>query len=254
MASTLPLSGVVITRNEADRIGRCLASLAPVCRELRVLDSGSDDETVAIARAAGAVVEHQDWLGFAAQKTLATSRASQPWVLLLDADEWLDAQSQERIAGLFASGQIESRDVWCLPRRTWFLGKPLRFGGWAHEYVHRLSRPDLRYLPVLVHEGPDLTGKRVGHCEARIEHETARSLDEYRAKLAGYARLWAQQRREAGRRAGRMSAAVHAAAYWLKHYVIRGGFLDGRTGWQFHTCHTRYVYDKYDLLRRTPSA
>ena len=246
----LPLSGVVITRNEADRIGRCLASMAPACAELLVVDSGSDDDTVAIARAHGAQVRHQPWLGFAAQKTLATSLAAQPWVLLLDADEWLADGAAEALRALFASGELEHRDVWCLRRRTRFLGRPLRFGGWSREWVHRLSRPDMRYLPALVHEGPDLAGKRVGHCgSVRIEHETARSLEEYRRKLRGYAELWAKQRARDGRRAGAAAAPVHALAYWLKHYVLQGGVLDGATGWRFHACHTRYVYEKYALLR-----
>lgn len=194
-------------------------------------------------------MEHQEWLGFAAQKTLATSRATQPWVLLLDADEWLADGAADALRALFASDRLESRDIWCLPRRTRFLGRPLRFGGWSREYVHRLSRPDMRYLPALVHEGPDLAGKRVGRCSARIEHETARSLEEYRAKLDGYARLWAKQRIAQGRRAGPAAAATHAAAYWLKHYILRGGFLDGGTGWTFHACHTRYVFQKYTMLR-----
>ena len=89
MHEALPLSGVIIAKNEADRIGRCLASMRPVCAEMLVLDCGSDDDTVAVARAAGARVEHQDWLGFAGQKNEAISRATQPWLLLLDADEWL---------------------------------------------------------------------------------------------------------------------------------------------------------------------
>ena len=202
MSTPLPLSGVVITRNEADRIQRCLASMAPVCADRLVLDSGSEDATVALAQAAGARVEHQDWLGFAAQKTLATSRARQPWVLLLDADEWLGEHAEGHLRALFESGRVDTCDVWCLPRRTHFLGRPLRFGGWSREWVHRLSRPDLRYLPMLVHEGPDLSGKRVGYCQARIEHDTARSLQEYQHKLAHYAQLWATQRQRAGKRCG----------------------------------------------------
>src|SRR5690242_14796119 len=94
----LPLAGVVITRNEADRIARCVRSLAAVCAEVWVLDSGSTDATVEVARAAGADVRQQEWLGFAAQKNAAIALAAQPWVILLDADEWLadGARSEER--------------------------------------------------------------------------------------------------------------------------------------------------------------
>lgn len=250
---SLPLSGVVVAKNEADRIGRCLQSMRGVCREILVLDSGSDDDTVAIARAAGARVEHQDWLGFAAQKNAAIARASQPWVLLLDADEWLGAGAEPALRALFApspSGcaRVESADAWQLLRRTHFLGRALRFGGWGREATERVFRRELRYLPLQVHEKLDLNGQRIARVQARIEHDTARSLDEYREKLARYALLFAQQKHAAGKRASVLSPWTHAAAYWLKNYVLRGGFLDGREGRVYHACHTRYVFDKYRHL------
>lgn len=257
MPETLPLSGVVITQNEADRIGRCLASLLPVCRELIVLDSGSSDDTVAIARELGARVEHQDWLGFAAQKNAVVALASQPWVLLLDADEWLGANAGPALRALFAPSpwghaRVESADAWELLRRTHFLGRALQFGGRGREATERVFRRELRYLPLQVHEKLDLAGRRVARVEARIEHDTARSLDEYRDKLARYALLFAQQKHAAGKRASALSPWTHAAAYWLKNYVLRGGFLDGREGRTYHACHTRYVFDKYrHLLAQT---
>ena len=252
-ADSLPLSGVVIARNEGDRIGRCVASLANVCREVLVLDSGSDDDTVAVATAAGACVRQQPWLGFAAQKNAAIAAASQPWVLLLDADEWLAPEAAPTLRTLFAEGAVERADVWRMPRRTHFLGATLDHGGWGREPVERLFRRDLRYLPAEVHEKLDLHGRRVTALDARIEHDTARSLDEYAAKLQRYARLWAQQRRAAGKTAGALSAPLHAAAYWLKNYVLRGGFRDGAMARHYHRLHARYVYDKYRLLRQAPS-
>jgi (heptosyl)LPS beta-1,4-glucosyltransferase len=89
MADPLPLSGVVITFNEADRIERCLRSMLAVCRDVTVVDSQSTDGTPELARRLGARVVDQPWLGFGRQKNLAIEQATQPWVLLLDADEWL---------------------------------------------------------------------------------------------------------------------------------------------------------------------
>lgn len=249
ISSKLPLSGVVIARDEADRIGRCVASLAALCTEVIVLDSGSTDATAEIAAAAGARVEQQPWLGFAAQKNAAIVRAAQPWVLLLDADEWFDEKSAARLRELFASGHIERADVWRMPRRTHYLGAALDHGGWGREPVERLFRPDLRYLPADVHERLDLSGRRVAAVNCRIEHDTARSDAEYAAKLDRYAALWARQRRTAGRRAGVLAAPLHAAAYWIKNFALRGGFLDGPMGRRFHFLHARYVYRKYRLLR-----
>jgi (heptosyl)LPS beta-1,4-glucosyltransferase len=248
-AEKLPVSGVVIAKNEGDRIGRCVASLAAICSEVIVLDSGSGDDTVDVAIAAGGRVEQQPWLGFAAQKNAAIARASQPWVLLLDADEWLDADDLPRLRALFASGGIERADVWRLPRRTHFLGTALDHGGWGREQVERLFRPDLRYQPSAVHEKLDLSRRRIANVDVRIEHDTARSHAEYAAKLQRYARLWAQQRHDAGKRAGPWSAPLHAAAYWIKNYILRGGFRDGAMARRYHALHARYVFDKYRLLQ-----
>ena len=249
MSGPLPLSGVVIAKNEAGRIGRCVASLSGVCSEVWVLDSDSTDATAAEAEAAGARVRQQEWLGFSAQKNAAIALATQPWVLLLDADEWLGDGAEAALRALFADRAIERADVWELERRTHFLGTELDHGGWGREGVERLFRNDLRYLPADVHEKLDLRGRKVVHARIRIEHDTARSLDDYRAKLARYAVLWAQQKYSEGRRANALAAPLHSASYWLKNYVLRGGFLDGAMGRTYHACHARYVFDKYRALR-----
>ncbi|HMB43856.1 MAG TPA: glycosyltransferase family 2 protein [Luteimonas sp.] len=252
MPAPLPLSGVVIAKDEGDRIGRCVASLAAICSDVLVLDSGSSDGTAAVATAAGARVEQQAWLGFSAQKNAAIARARQPWVLLLDADEWLEAEALPVLHALFDSGRVEQADVWRLLRRTHFLGTPLDHGGWGRETVERLFRADLRYQPADVHERLDTGGRRIATVAARIEHDTARSDAEYAAKLQRYAGLWARQKHAEGRRAGALAAPLHAAAYWLKTVVLRGGFLDGPVAMRYHALHAQYVRDKYRLLRRVP--
>ena len=249
MTTQLPLSGVVIAKNEAGRIGRCVASLAAVCDEVWVLDSDSTDATAAEAEAAGARVRQQEWLGFSAQKNAVIAMATQPWVLLLDADEWLGEGAEAALRALFAARAVERADVWELERRTHFLGAELNHGGWGREGVERLFRNDLRYLPAGVHERLDLRGRKVAHARIRIEHDTARSLEDYRAKLARYAALWARQKSAEGRRAGPFAAPLHAAGYWLKNYLLRGGFLDGAMARTYHACHARYVFDKYRALR-----
>ena len=247
MPASPTLSGVVITRNEGDRIARCIGSLLPVCREVIVLDSGSSDDTVAIARRLGARVEHQDWLGFAAQKNAVIALASQPWVMLLDADEWLEPPAQDAVRALFAT-DIDDADVWLLLRRTHFLGRAMRGGSFAREPVHRLFRAHLRHGLRAVHEYLDVAGSRVRTSRVVLEHDTARNADEYWRKLQGYARLWAQEQRERERGSFGGRGLLAAAAYLLKNVVVRGGFVDGRAGLRFHWLHARYAKLKYDLL------
>lgn len=250
MHDPLLLSGVVVTKNEADRIARCVASLMPVCREVIVLDSGSSDDTVAIARDLGAHAEHQDWLGFAQQKNAVISLATQPWVILLDADEWLEPDAQQRLRALFADGRNERADVWQLPRRTHFLGHAMRGGSFAREPVERLFRAHLRHAIRPVHEFLDTSGQRVSLSDIRLEHDTARSPDEYWRKLQGYARLWAQEQASRGKTAWPGRGVLAALAYALKNLVVRGGVIDGPRGWHFHWLHMRYAALKYALLRR----
>lgn len=242
------LSGVVITKNEGDRIGRCVASLMPICREVIVLDSGSTDDTVAIARGFGARVEHQDWLGFAAQKNAAIALASQPWVILLDADEWLQPSAQKAVQALFA-GNIEDADVWLLLRRTHFLGRAMRGGSFAREPVQRLFRAHLRHALRPVHEYLDVQGQRVRESTIWLEHDTARNEAEYWSKLQGYAHLWAQEQAGRGKRAFPGRGALAALAYLIKNLIVRGGLVDGGAGLRFHLLHARYVLAKYTQLR-----
>lgn len=244
----LPLSGVVVAKDEADRIGRCVASLLSVCAEVIVLDSGSRDDTVAIARGLGARVEHRDWDGFARQKNAAIAMASQPWVLLLDADEWLEADAQVALRALFA-GEIEQADVWLLLRRTHWLGRPMRHGSFSREAIERLFRADLRHADIPVHEYLDTAGRTVRRSQVRMEHDTARNPREYREKLAKYASLWAQSRAERGKTAWPGRGLLAASAYALKNLILQGGALDGRHGIAFHREHMRYAALKYRLLR-----
>ena len=248
MSSKLPLSGVVITKNEADRIVRCVTSLLKVCREVIVLDSGSTDATVSLAREAGARVQHQDWLGFSAQKNAVIELASQPWVFLLDADEWCEDNDIAQLQHLIASPQFDQADVWNCQRQTYFLGKSLSFGGREKEPVERVFRNTLRYLPAQVHEKLDLTNQRVKSANIRIQHDTARSYHEFSAKLDGYAALFAEQNIRKAKKAYAGQATIHAFFYLLKNYLFRGGFLDGKQGFYYHWLHARYVWMKYKLL------
>jgi glycosyltransferase involved in cell wall biosynthesis len=248
MPALLPLSGVVITFNEADRIARCVRSLAAVCREVIVLDSASTDGTAQIAREAGARVEQQEWQGFAKQKNAAIALASQPWVILLDADEWLEPDAQDALRALFAS-RIEDADVWLLRRRTHYLGHPMRGGSFAREPVQRLFRTHLRHAIRPVHEYLDVEGAREALSSIRLEHDTARNPAEYRSKLARYARLWAEEQAARGRRAAPGRGVLAAIAYAVKNLIVRGGFVDGVAGLRFHWQHMRYAHLKYTLLR-----
>lgn len=248
MSSKFPLSGVVITKNEADRIVRCVQSLQKVCQEVIVLDSGSTDNTVQLAAEAGAKVLHQDWLGFSGQKNAVIKLANNAWVFLLDADEWCEDGDIAALQALMASPEFESADVWNCQRQTYFLGKSLSFGGREKEPVERVFRKSLRYLPAQVHEKLDLKSRVVKSANIRIQHDTARSYEEFSIKLDSYAALFAEQNAHKAKKVYAGQAHIHAVFYLLKNYVFRGGFLDGKQGFYYHWLHARYVWMKYRFL------
>src|SRR5262249_50105768 len=141
------LSAIVITRNEAGNIAECLDSLA-FCDERIVVDCGSTDDTVALARARGANVVHHDWEGFGAQKNYALSLAKGDWVLSLDADERVTPQLAAAINGAIADGRADGYEF---PRLSSFCGRPLRHSGWHPDYVLRLFRRSrARFTDVVV--------------------------------------------------------------------------------------------------------
>jgi len=249
MVPALPLSGVIVACNEADRIERCVASLRAVCAEVVVVDSGSTDTTRERAAALGARVIEQSWLGFARQKNLAIAQAKQSWVLLLDADEWLEADAQDALRTLFASGRLAAADVVRLRRRTRFLGTVMRHGSFAREPVERLFRAHCRHEELAVHEHLDTRGQRVVDAAIRIEHDTARDASQYWAKLQDYAHLWAGERLTRTRWVPPGRASLAGLAYLLKNLLLRRGLLDGPGAWRFHVLHARYAVAKYRELR-----
>lgn len=250
MASQAPLllSGVVVAMNERDRIGRCLESLLEVCAEVVLVDSGSTDGTAELAASMGVRVVQQDWLGYAAQKNFAIAQATRPWVLLLDADEWLEPPARQALRQLFASGGATRADVWLLLRRTHFLGRAMRAGSFAREPVQRLFRSHHRHADVPVHEYLLTAGSRVARSSIRLEHDTARNPEEYWTKLQRYARLSADAAAKRGRGSWPGRGLLAGAAYLAKNLVLRGGIIDGPRAWRFHLLHARYAALKYRLL------
>jgi glycosyltransferase involved in cell wall biosynthesis len=128
------LSAIIITKNEAANIGACLDSVA-FCYERIVIDGGSADDTVAIARQKGAQVVIQQWLGFGSQKNYALSLAKGEWVLSIDADERVTPALAEAIEAAIVEG---AADCYEMPRRSSFLGRKMRHSGWNPDYVLRL--------------------------------------------------------------------------------------------------------------------
>ncbi|NLH80039.1 MAG: glycosyltransferase family 2 protein [Phyllobacteriaceae bacterium] len=227
MSATPRLSAILITRDEAIDLPDCLASLG-FCDEIVVVDSGSTDATIAIARAAGAtVVVTDEWPGFGAQKQRALDLATGDFVLSIDADERIPAALAEEIRAAISRGD---RAGWRINRRSSFLGRFLLHGGWYPDRILRLAKREAaRFTPDRVHERLEVAGA-VGDLSADMIHHSYRSIDEVLDKGRRYGLAAAAERRARGKRGGLFVAILRAKWAFLRHYVLQAGFLDGAHG------------------------
>ena len=235
---------IVITRDEEANLERCLLSARALAREIVVVDSGSTDGTLAIARRLADVVIEQPWLGYGPQKQFALEHASSDWVLALDADEALTPE----LAGEIAACAFD-QDGYELPRRVWYLGRWILHGTWFPDPVLRLFRRDrARYTTHRVHEGVQLSGT-VGRFRGFLDHYPYRDLAHHAHKMDALATLAAEQMHERGRRATWAHLALRPPFEFLRSYVLRRGFLDGAPGLIAAGMHAHYNFLKYAKLK-----
>ena len=246
---TMPetISVVLITLNEAANLPRTLASVG-FAQDLVVVDSGSSDETLEIARRAGARVFVEPWKGFAGQKNSAIAYAAGDWVLSLDADEEVSPELALEIELLLA-GKPEC-SAYRIPRLNHFLGKPLRHGGyWPDPKLRLFRRGSALFKERAVHETMKATGA-VGTLKSPLLHHCYPTLEEYVEHMNRYSTVAARMMVEAGR-APRSAAGLawngllNPAATFIYNYIFRLGFLDGSAGLLQHLNHSVYIHWKF---------
>jgi glycosyltransferase involved in cell wall biosynthesis len=221
------LTAAVITKNEERQIERCLRSLA-FCDELLVLDSGSTDRTRELAAACGArVLLDPDWRGFATQRNRALAAAHGEWVLMVDADEWVPTELADAIrAALAAPG---AHAAFRMPRLSSYCGQDMRHGGWWPDHVTRLMRRAGSRYEGEIHERCIVPGA-VGTLTPALRHESFRDLDQVLAKVNAYSSAGARELVAKGRPASLERALLKGAWAFVRTYLLRAGFLDGRRG------------------------
>jgi len=243
------LSVIVIAKDEEASIARTLESVA-FADEVVVVDSGSTDRTVAIARGLGAKVTiNADWPGFGPQKNRALDLATGDWVLSLDADEWLTAESAEEIRRVVGANAAEVA-AYRMPRRSSFCGRFLRHSGWWPDYVLRLFRRGrARFSDDVVHERVIADGK-IGTLSLPIMHETFVDLEDLVDKMNRYSTHGARQLQREGKSSSLVEAIARALWAFFRTYVLRAGFLDGREGFMLAWATAEGTYYRYAKLMR----
>ncbi len=240
--NTTTLGVAIITRNAAARLAQCLAALS-FADEVVVLDSGSTDATLDIARAHGArVIERADWPGFGAQKNRALDALSTDWILSIDADEVV---SPELAASIRAALAAPAADVYCVDRLSSFCGSWIRHSGWYPDWLPRLFRRGAaRFSADLVHERLVFDG-RTARLTGQLLHYSYEDYDTVLRKLDAYSSAGAAQRAAAGARASFGKAVARGAWAFVRTWVLRRGFLDGRAGFMIAVFNAETVYYRF---------
>ena len=261
------LSVVIITHNEESNLARTLQSVQPlVCDgkgEIIVVDSGSTDRTVEIAKSFGAKVFIEEWKGYAAQKNSAIDKATGDWILSLDADEEVERElgrlmtfviserprhPKEELVTAIDGARMSHADIsgYWIQRRNSFLGRWIRHGGFWPDPKLRLFRKGAgKFEDRAVHEDVQLVGK-TGQLEAALIHHSYPTLSDYIDHMNRYSSLGAEMAVAKGHTGFSIfNIVLRPAATFVYNYFFRLGFLDGREGLLLHLYHAVYVSWKY---------
>ena len=276
------LSVVLITHNEELNLGRTLESVQPLVRdgqgEIIIVDSGSTDRTVEIAKSFGAKVFAEEWKGYAAQKNSAIEKAIGDWILSLDADEELDERLQQTLANTLESlervdalrrqpdthefmmqgAQAELED-WIgekvdpklsgirIARKNEFLGRWIKHGGfWPDPKLRFFRRGSGRFEDRAVHESVKVTGPTATLTQGALLHRCYPTISDYIEHMNRYSTLGAEMAVAEGRTGfSVINIAFRPLVTFVYNYFFRLGFLDGRKGLLQHLYHAVYVSWKY---------
>lgn len=242
----MKITGAIITLNEEKNLPRSMGSLA-WCDEVVVVDSGSKDRTVEIARHAGARVLHRDWTGYADQKNYAAEAASHDWILSLDADEVLSEGLREEILRVRSSSPEVA--AFRFPRRAHYLGKWINHSGWYPDRKIRLyDRRKAKWVGDFIHESV-VTHEPIGELRGDLLHYTCDSFASHLKSLDRYTDLAAREIAECGQNVGYSRLLIDPPWTFIRTFVLQFGFLDGIHGLAIAYTASRYVYLKYAKAR-----
>jgi glycosyltransferase involved in cell wall biosynthesis len=236
------ISVIVITKNEARNIRRCLRSVHGWVDEIIVLDSGSTDQTLEICRQFTAQVYVTDWPGYGAQKNRALQLAKSDWVLSLDADEWVRPALQAEIQQAIRNSHFPA---FYMPRLNMFCGRFQRYGDAARDRVLRLfQRERGKFTNDAVHEKV-ICSSPIGHLRQPLLHNSFRTYDEWATQMRRYAELAAELRHTKGQRSNPIKAGISSGWIFFRSYILRQGFRSGRLGFTFAQLNAKSSFQKH---------
>ncbi len=244
----MPLSVVIITRNEAHIIGNTLQSLQGVTDDIVIVDSGSTDNTISICKQFNANIIETGWNGYGPNKNKGIAAAKHDWILNLDADEAIDVELKTYLLTLDLN---DDSVVYEANFKNFFCGKQIRFGEWSGDkHIRLFNRQKINWNDAAVHESLLLpSGVQIKLLKGNILHHTSSSIDDHINKTIAYAKLNAEKYFSQNKRAGFFKLRIAPGLTFFQHYILRLGFLDGWEGYFIAKTTAWYTFLKYSYLR-----
>jgi len=233
--SLLPISAVIITKNEAANIQRCISALQQVVSEILIVDSNSTDQTVTIAKRMSAKVVQKAWVGYGHNKNFGNRLTNYDWILSIDADEVLSAEL------------IQTLQKLVLDQGHW-----VYYSGWHPDWKIRLfHKAAIQWdEEALVHEQLIIpTTKTVTQLEGVLYHYSYKSEADHWNRIEQYAQLAARQMVQQNHKVGYFKLYGSPITRFFKTFFLKKGFMDGRLGWKISCRNAYLVYRKYALLK-----
>ncbi len=246
------LSVVMIVKNEAHILPQTIAAAKNITDDIVVCDTGSTDDTMAIAQHCGARVVQEAWMGFGRTKNKANQYARYDWILQLDADEIPDAQLQQILLQLPLNN---SKELFNVQFKT-FLGEQwIKYGEWGKdEHIRLFNRTAVKWNEAPVHEQLLVDDSFIiTHLPGFIHHKTMRNMQEFEEKMKAYGIKGGEKYFEQGKKGGWYKPYTSSAFSFIKNYLLKLGFLDGIAGWQIAKMNAWYTYLKYHTLNQLQS-
>jgi glycosyltransferase involved in cell wall biosynthesis len=246
----LKITATIITFNEADNIRAACESVA-WADEIVVVDSGSTDQTRALAAECGARVIERPWPGFAAQKQFAAEQARHDWIFSLDADERVSAELRAAIEDLLYTNEAQLADGYLMARRAFYMGRWIRGGGWYPDRQLRLYRKARgRWEGAYIHESVQMAADaRLETLRGELLHYTVSDAAQHHRMIGErYAPLAARKLFEQGRRTTPWKVMTVGPATFIRNFILKGGWRDGLAGFSIAAFAAHHSFLKYLML------
>jgi glycosyltransferase involved in cell wall biosynthesis len=249
MSPVLPLSVVIVAKNEAQNLPRCLASVRGWTAESVVALNATTDASETIVREHGATVHHTPWLGYRDTKNHALSLAAHTWVLSLDADEEVSPALRAALSAFFARPDLDQISGAKFPRKVWFIDRWITHGDWYPDLSLRLFRRDRARWggDAHVHEKIEITGPVVT-LRGDLHHYSFPTLASHVAKINPFADLFLKQQVEKGKTFSLSAAVLRPWWRFFRAYILRRGFLDGFPGFYIAIATAFGAFVRYSRL------